>query len=124
MSPTPCQQEGTHTHLQALQVTAKARAFHIDEGLWEKHKGDVTHPWPWLGCPEAQGCCLGGAAASRSSVAPTPPHPTPNPRILGGTHQLVMLGGGSWWSRGTGWSRGSSWPHTWVTLAERRDYGL
>lgn len=75
MSSTPCQQEGTHTHLQALQVTAKARAFHIDEGLGEKHKGDVTHPWPWLGSPEAQGCCLGGAVASRSSVAPTPPHP-------------------------------------------------
>lgn len=43
----------------------------------------------------------------------------PNLYVPGGTHQLVMLGEGSWWSWGARWSRGSPWSHTWVTLAHR-----
>lgn len=46
MSPhsQPAGQALTPTHPQALQVTAEARALHVDEGLGEKHEGDVRAP--------------------------------------------------------------------------------
>lgn len=52
----------TPTHPQALQVTAEARALHVDEGLGEKHGGMSGHP-------VALGLAQGLVAALCTSVA-------------------------------------------------------
>lgn len=49
----PVGQALTPTHPQALQVTSEARALHVNEGLGEKHKGDVRHHQPGSGYPSA-----------------------------------------------------------------------
>lgn len=100
------------THPQALQVTTEARALHVNEGLGEKHKGDVR-------APGGTGAHPGAAGITLHLCGLMDPHPS-NPCVPGGTHQLVILGGGSRWSRRARWSRGSPWPHAWVTLAQRR----
>lgn len=71
----PAGQALTRTHPQALQVTAEARALHVNEGLGEKHEGDVRHQQPGSRYPEVQGFCLrdGGSIPHYCVLVDHPP---------------------------------------------------